>query len=69
MHQVAEGRGYINEKETQRTLDIFSNVKAATLVSTVETSPVADATDRNDDGNKKEELTEVNLVAHFSSNK
>ena len=67
VHQVAEGRGYVNDKDTQRTLDMFSNVKAATVVSTVETTHAADAKDGNEEGNKKEDLAEVKLLVHYPS--
>jgi hypothetical protein len=53
-NQIAEMNTYINPTETQRRLDIFSNVKAATVVQAVKTN-LSDS----DEEKVKENLPEV----------
>lgn len=60
-NQMAEMNTYINPKETQRRLDIFSNVKAATLGPAVETN----RSDSDEEANKKA-LTEVATMFSIS---
>ncbi|CAF4469697.1 unnamed protein product, partial [Rotaria sp. Silwood2] len=49
-NQVAEMNTYINPTETQRRLDIFSNVKAATVLPVVETNHIGS----NDEKSKRD---------------
>ncbi len=53
-NQITEMNTYINPTETQRRLDIFSNVKAATVVQAVKTN-LSDS----DEEKVKENLPEV----------
>ncbi len=57
-NQIAEMNTYVNPTETQRRLDIFSQVKAATLLPAVDAS----LTD-SDEEQVKEDLTEVSILS------
>ena len=50
---MVEMNTYVNPKETQRSLDIFSNVKAATVLSTVETN-ISDTNEEENKGDSSE---------------
>ena len=56
-NQVAEMNTYVNPAETQRRLDIFSNVKAATVLPPVETNP------NDTDEEKSKDLSEVSIFS------
>jgi len=54
---------YVNPKETQRHLDIFSHVKAATILPAVETN-VNDSDEEDNKGN----LSEVSILSFVVEN-
>jgi hypothetical protein len=49
---------YVNPKEAQRSLDIFSNVKAATLLPAMETN-----VNDTDENKNKGDLSEVSVLS------
>jgi len=59
-NQIAQMNTYINPTETQRRLDIFSNVKAATVPPAVETN----LSDSDEETNKRD-LSEVSTLSFY----
>jgi hypothetical protein len=59
-NQMAEMNTYINPTETQRRLDIFSNVKAATVVPAVKTN-----LNDSDEEENNENLSEVSALSFY----
>ena len=57
-NQITEMNTYVNPTEAQRRLDVFSHVKAATVLSAVETN----LTDSDEEKNK-EDLSEVSSLS------
>jgi len=59
-NQITEMNTYINPAETQRRLDIFSNVKAATVLPAVETN-ITDS----DEEETKADLSKVSISSFY----
>jgi hypothetical protein len=59
-NQITEMNTYINPTETQRRLDIFSNVKAATVLPAVETN-ITDS----DEEETKADLSKVSISSFY----
>jgi hypothetical protein len=59
-NQLAEMNTYVNPNETQRRLDIFSHVKAASVLPAVDVN-VTDT----DEETTKEDLSEVSTLSFY----
>ncbi|CAF1447071.1 unnamed protein product [Adineta steineri] len=66
--QAAERNTFINPKETQRRLDVFSNVKAATILPAVEANS-NDSNEENDEKNLSEVTRKVEKSKKEAKNK
>lgn len=59
INQNVQGNAYVDPNDTQRRLDIFSQVKAATVVPAVETNTNDSSETEND-----EDLSEVSTFSY-----